>query len=697
MRVGQESQKKRQDQGIHSPYVTADVLFKGSRLVDAGAREDKVGIRQNSFSMDEFKYRADIDGLRAIAVMLVMFFHAGLIVPCGFIGVDVFFVISGFLITGLILKEQRQGRFLLSRFWLRRIRRIVPAASLVVMTTLVAAFFLLLPDDYEELAKSTVAQQLMWSNIFFWKNTGYFSGDAELKPLLHTWSLSVEEQFYLVYPFLLVFLNRFRKRTMFVTIAGLAVLSFGASQYGLRNHSSATFYLLPTRAWELLLGALLCFAPGNLQLHKWQNGLLSLLGLSATVLPAFCFDRNVGFPGAITLVSCLGTAIFIQGNSHQRTLAGRLVAAKPVAFVGLISYSLYLWHWPILTLTRHLWMELYLAEPSQMTRILALSLSIILAILSWWFIETPIRGEKLLSGSVILLISAFGTTLLLVIVAANIVRQNGLPTRFDPQVIRYVSARHGMEAYDRNVSAEDVDLDNLPSLGVPGAKLSCLLWGDSHAMALGPGLQAACRRRKVEIFQATRYATVPLLGFEHERVWNNSEASDFCQSAFDFAVSKKVNAVILAAAWSRYAPWPSFEPSLRRTVDELTSAGIIVAIVLDVAEQEADVPLMLSAAVRLHQDVSRIGVSVQDYQRKNELNIEIIKKHTNNSVAILDPSPLFVDNKGLWRAELGGESLYADDDHLSVEGSLRLQPLFEQVLARIHRLNDSSSQLPFEE
>ena len=182
--------------------------------------------------MFEFKYRPDVDGLRAIAVVLVMLFHAGLGFPGGFIGVDVFFVISGFLITGLILKEQRSESFRLSHFWIRRIRRIIPASTFVVMTTLVAGFFVLLPSDYQGLAKSAIAQQSLLSNIYFWRHTGYFAGNAELMPLLHTWSLAVEEQFYIGYPFLLLFLSRFSRRIMVASIVVLTGFSVRRQRMG---------------------------------------------------------------------------------------------------------------------------------------------------------------------------------------------------------------------------------------------------------------------------------------------------------------------------------------------------------------------------------------------------------------------------------------------------------------------------------
>ena len=207
--------------------------------------------------MDKQVYRPDIDGLRAVAVVLVLLFHADLGLRGGFVGVDVFFVISGFLITRILVDDGRPWRPRLSAFWIRRIRRILPAACLVVAATMVGGFVILLPSDFVELAQSVLAQQLMVSNFYFWKTVGYFGGNAAQKPLLHTWSLAVEEQFYLVYPLLLVWLGRLPRQVFIGALLAGAVVSFGISDWAAGAYPKEAFYLLPTRAWEILLGGLM--------------------------------------------------------------------------------------------------------------------------------------------------------------------------------------------------------------------------------------------------------------------------------------------------------------------------------------------------------------------------------------------------------------------------------------------------------
>ena len=233
--------------------------------------------------MIDLKYRPDVDGLRAVAVLLVLLFHADLGFTGGFVGVDVFFVISGFLITGLILKKQRENRFELSQYWIRRIRRILPASMLMTGVTLIVGRFILMPPDYQNLGASALAQQLMVSNLYFWQNTGYFDAPANLQPLMHTWSLAVEEQFYLIFPFLLYSMGRFSSRVQLSALIPLFSMSFIASEWCVQNEPSAAYFLLPSRAWEMILGGLICYLPVPTTRFQKINGFFSLASLTTIV------------------------------------------------------------------------------------------------------------------------------------------------------------------------------------------------------------------------------------------------------------------------------------------------------------------------------------------------------------------------------------------------------------------------------
>jgi peptidoglycan/LPS O-acetylase OafA/YrhL len=635
--------------------------------------------------MTEFKYRPDVDGLRAVAVMLVLLFHGGLGVSGGFVGVDVFFVISGFLITGLILKEQGNGAFRISQFWMRRIRRILPASMMIVGATLIAGYFILLPDDFEELGKSAIAQQLMLSNVFFWRTTSYFGGAAELKPLLHTWSLAVEEQFYLGYPFLLMFLSRFRRRTVFLALATLTVGSFAVSAWGSHARPAPTFFLLPTRAWELLAGGLICFVPDRFKPAGRIASTLGLLGMGGILYSAFSFDHITPFPGANALWPCGGAALLILSSSSELSLVGRLLAARPVVFVGLISYSLYLWHWPILVYLKHLSGGESLGA---VTSLLALVASGALATFSLWFIETPFRRRTIFGDSRRLLIGTFSMATVLMVASASIIAGKGAPGRFDAVTLSYAAAKYSRSALFE-VTTAMVREGQVPTCGDSNSQVKCLIWGDSHAMAFVPGLEAACKDCKIQCLQATHSLTPPILDFVSSPKYGlGVHSPEFSRAVVEFAKSQKVSLVVLAACWSIYADVPEFEKKLALTAQELIAAGMQVVIVPEVCDQKCNVPLKLSIAARWHQDVSKFGVPNSEHVASVSRITEVFRRLDSvhgDHLSLLDPTPFLVDETDLWRSEFNGIPMYRDDHHLSVEGSLRLQPLFAGAMDDLKR------------
>jgi peptidoglycan/LPS O-acetylase OafA/YrhL len=280
-----------------------------------------------------YRYRPEVDGLRAVAVAVVVLFHADLGFPGGFVGVDVFFVISGYLITSLIVRDLEQGKFTLRSFWERRARRIVPALVVLVLLVSVAGFFLLLPSDYLDLGRSAAAQAAFVANIFFWRETGYFSGGADQKALLHTWSLAVEEQFYLIFPLLLLGLFRFatfrRRRGLLSVISVATLMSFTLSVWAVTSYRTAGFYLLPPRAWEILLGALVAIAPAQ---RFWTTRMLrevaALCGLSAILIASLVYDSFTPFPGVAAVLPCLGAALVLVTTERAPTIVGTLLARR---------------------------------------------------------------------------------------------------------------------------------------------------------------------------------------------------------------------------------------------------------------------------------------------------------------------------------------------------------------------------------
>ena len=337
------------------------------------------------------RYRPEIDGLRAVAVIPVVLFHLGWSgIGGGYLGVDVFFVISGYLITSLLIRELDRGDFALGAFWLRRIRRIFPALAVMLTLTSLAGAFLFLGNDDDTLGRTGIAAVLSFSNVALWRLTdGYWGATAETFPLLHTWSLSVEEQFYFLYPFLLALLFRFARGKMAPLLACAALVSFASYCYGSAHHPDATFYLLPTRAWELACGCLLSLAEWKGLRKPDGSSPLAAAGLIAILASYHFLSKAHAFPGALAIVVG-GSLLVLAFATHPAGFVYRLLAARPVVFVGKISYSLYLWHWPVLVLTRNHNAVADRPIPEWLTvpAILACSLT------SYYLVETTTRHRK---------------------------------------------------------------------------------------------------------------------------------------------------------------------------------------------------------------------------------------------------------------------------------------------------------------
>lgn len=343
------------------------------------------------------KYRPEIDGLRALAVLPVILFHAGSsFFSGGFVGVDIFFVISGYLITGIIIADIDKGAFSIMRFYERRARRILPALLLVVIACMPFAWLWMLPSQFSEFSKSVVSVVFFASNVFFWKQAGYFAPASEEAPLLHTWSLSVEEQFYIVFPILLLLLARMvQRRNMVLVIGILSILSLALAEWGWRNAPTANFYLIPFRAWELGIGALCQMVP---IVRREYSGVLAAGGLAAVIFSIFAYSDTTPFPSAYAVIPVLGTGLLLRYAS-QVTVVGRLLASKVLVGIGLVSYSAYLWHHPLFAFAR---IRSDTGHPPLGLMLVLAFASLILAFLSWKFVETPARRNQLFNRKQVL-------------------------------------------------------------------------------------------------------------------------------------------------------------------------------------------------------------------------------------------------------------------------------------------------------
>lgn len=394
------------------------------------------------------QYRREIDGLRAIAVVPVVLFHAGYeSFGGGYVGVDVFFVISGFLITSIIISNLDKNSFSLLQFYERRARRILPALFFVVLCCLPVAWSLLLPDDLKNFAQSLVAMATFSSNVLFWMESGYFDTAAELKPLLHTWSLAVEEQFYILFPLLLMGLWRFGTSTVAGALVLITILSLSAAQYSVESTPDAVFFLPHTRAWELSIGAL-----AALYLHKniistppWLNQFLATTGLAAILWSVLAYDHDTPFPSLYALVPTMGTLLIIL-FAQEGTQVHRLLSLRPFVALGLISYSLYLWHQPLFAFWRY---QRFLdTAPWEMPALIALS--VVLAGVSYLLIERPARTSKAARGRVLTL-AVTGCALCAAIGLAGHVK-DGFPDRLDERAAIFSDMEYYRSTHWRDYS-----------------------------------------------------------------------------------------------------------------------------------------------------------------------------------------------------------------------------------------------------
>ena len=429
-------------------------------------------------------YRPEIDGLRALAVSSVILFHAGFgLFSGGFVGVDVFFVISGYLITTILINDLEKNRFSIVDFYERRARRILPALFFVMLCCLPFAWIWMSPDSLRGFSQSLIAVSFFVSNVLFWRDSNYFDASAEEKPLLHTWSLAVEEQYYLLFPVFLFLAWRFGKNTIFLIILGSALLSYGLSEWASIAFVSGNFYLSPFRVWELLAGTIAAFI-----VHKHgieQNNTLALGGLIAIICSIFIYDESTRFPSIYALLPVSGVVLLIL-YAGKNTLAAKILSIRLFVGIGLISYSAYLWHQPLFAFAR----IRLAAEPSFMLMLGLSILSLLLATLSWKYIEGPFRKKSLagFSRQAIFSFSAAGL-IFFTIIGLSGELTNGFDYRLTAQQRQLLSYenydyadnyREGECLLKASQSHQDFGNKCLK----PGTSI---IWGDSHAAALASG------------------------------------------------------------------------------------------------------------------------------------------------------------------------------------------------------------------
>jgi peptidoglycan/LPS O-acetylase OafA/YrhL len=525
-------------------------------------------------------YRPDIDGLRAIAILSVVLYHAGVrSVSGGFTGVDIFFVISGYLIGGHIFAELWAGNFSFLRFYQRRAKRILPAFYAVLAFTIPAALLLLSPGEATDFGRSAFSAVLSYSNINCWHDAGYFNAQSGLSPLLMTWSLGVEEQFYAVIPLLMVLLVRVRRSWLLPSALGVCILSFLFAWIEINRHPSMTFYLLPSRAWELGAGVLLAvieLSRKRLSLPVPLIQMVSLAGAVLMIAPVFLLTSNSLFPGPAALPSVLGTALIIAVPASW--INRRLLSLPPLVFVGKISYSLYLWHWPLLAYLR-------VASDNHLPPFaiyLAIAAAFAASVLSYYVVEQPFRRSTRAAGP--LLIRYGAVSVFIAAVCAAIWLSNGVPQRF-PHLAQIDSANHLLLKADPCLVVHDKLPQSTLCYNPLDPRPSVAVWGDSHSAALAPGLRSIANSEGYGFVQLGETGCLPLIGaanFQPGAPLAPAECMQFNRRALNLLqTDPRVKIVVLVGKWTDSfdqgtgAMWLVTDPAHEREAPSLDAASAI--------------------------------------------------------------------------------------------------------------------------
>jgi len=622
------------------------------------------------------RYRPEIDGVRAIAVVSVILFHAG--VPGfanGFVGVDVFFVISGFLITSLMLSDLQSGSFSLLRFYERRVRRIMPALLLVLAVSTVAAWLILLPRDLLLFSRGLVAACLFGANFHFAKHTGYFDPAAEVQPLLHTWSLSVEEQYYLFFPLLLPLVWGRAREKCFWVVAAVALISLVSAEPWNPHRPEKLFFMFYARAWELAAGAMAAFLCSHHEPtpRSMPRGLLAALGLFLVLAATAVPTRVLYGPGVAVITATLGTFLILR-HAGPDSLVTKALSQKALVSVGLVSYSAYLWHQPLLAYSRYVFGE----NPGVSVIAPALCILAALAFLSWRYVELPFRLRDGIPAKQIFGLAAAGTALLILLGMAG---TNG-PMRFwrldEGQLALMQTASKSPMRAECHTSGKSY-LRPTEACSIPAnAQGSWAVMGNSHGVELAYALGQKLAERGEATRQFTFSSCEPTAGEEVSEVpgcneWTR-ETIAYIQN------SPKIRNVVLSykmfvvavkgrgdrtrhsaedargvAAWMRYV----------RTARILQSAGKDVFLVLQAPMLQGHVDHFISTAHPPYGFVA--GISLETW-RQSAIAQTRWRRDVPSEVHVIDPADAFCRD-GICAAIMDGAALYFDAHHMSISGA----------------------------
>lgn len=693
-----------------------------SRLSGVANGEARTVIAKAS---EKFGYRPDIDGLRALAIIPVVLFHSGFaLFSGGFIGVDIFFVISGYLITNLLVRDFVRQDFSIRAFYVRRVRRIFPALAATLVFSLALGFFVLLPNEFAAMGAAAKSMAYFASNYVFWnvKNDYWSQNLLSTQPLLHTWSLAVEEQFYIFLPCLLAIYFYFRSKlvagasddaqenVLGRAAAGLKIMllvliavSFFLSMWFMRNDAAAAFYLLPSRAWELLLGSLLAVyltGRGAAPARNWHVEIAGLAGLALILFAVFRYDNTTPFPGINALAPCIGASLLIYaGSGAKLSMTNRLLSLRPLTMVGLVSYSLYLWHWPILVFVKsagwHAWGLPSISLP------FVLVLTVFISWISWRWIEQPFRHRRssFMSGghelkiALAMLCCCYGLGML-----AQEIGENAVPLR-QPQPQMLVQLGHDVSATPGGWCEGNRDPAIIANggggchLGLPSDTahpLSFAIVGDSHARMWTTALDKVAADAGVSGVGLTYSSCTPALDMVPP---SRLGCVKIMRAVLEYLAASPIKNVILAGYWVDAAESQqarageasvNFYNDLEKTLSLMSGAGKTVYLVLDVPELKND-EVPREKAVDSMRDGGKLvyGRLLREHRmRQAPMEQQVARLQKKYGFKIIDPATQICRKKGCLVAR-SGHTLYRDKHHLTDEGALFFREVFREPMLEI--------------
>lgn len=672
------------------------------------------------------KYRAEIDGLRALAVIPVILFHAGFeIFSGGFLGVDIFFVISGYLITTIIIQELETGSFSLSHFYNRRVRRIFPALAVMTLICIPLAWVGLPPAEMREFSQSLIGVTTFSSNFFFWQQSGYFDTAAELKPLLHTWSLAVEEQYYIFFPFAMLLFWRFGKQVIVCLCLLAFLVSLGLAQWASINASTANFFLLPTRGWELLLGVFCAFYLQRRSDNKreniatlWAQQILSIVGVGLIVFALLFFNPTTPTPSIWTLIPTIG-AVLVVLYANSCTWVKSILGWKPLVWIGLISYSAYLWHQPIFVFYRYS----TLVEPSTIIMI-GLSLASLLAgWLSWRFIERPFRIKGYIPTRIVYVLTGL-FCILIISIGIQGHRSGGFPDRSSvelPSNLEWASLGAKVKT-----KGDVCDLEVLPDtnyvmgceFGDINADTTIVLYGDSHAQSISYALNETLLRRKIKGLRLNVYECSDIPYIRQNGDLRIKNCDERYEEFLSYVKNLSSNVIVINRWTFRLYPLEGYDVTmpyknsaghvendnyrqyavydgtklaydaqtkaqyLKLFIEKLAGASNKLFLVYPVPEMALDI----SRANILHRNrtgdvLQDISIPYSDYLSRNEFVLSVFDNLLAENIIDIKPADIFCNSleQGRCFAQYNSTPYYLDDDHLSDIGA---QMVIDRILER---------------